>query len=60
MWMKVTAIAAISLLLPFTLVAQKAAAPCDRACLEGYVDKYMDAMLKHEAGKALDEPFFRR
>ena len=26
---------------------------CDRACLEGYVDKYMDAMLKHESGKDL-------
>ncbi len=27
--------------------------PCDRACLEGYVDKYMDAMLAHEASKTL-------
>ena len=26
---------------------------CDRACLEGYVDKYMDAMLSHEAGADL-------
>jgi hypothetical protein len=26
---------------------------CDRACLEGYVDQYMDAMLKHEASKTL-------
>jgi hypothetical protein len=26
---------------------------CDRACLEGFVDKYMDAMLKHEASKTL-------
>jgi hypothetical protein len=24
-----------------------AAAPCDRACLEGYVDKYLDALLAH-------------
>jgi hypothetical protein len=24
-----------------------AAAPCDRACLEGYVDKYLDAVLAH-------------
>jgi len=22
--------------------------PCDRACLEGYIDQYMDAMLSHE------------
>ncbi|MDM7997272.1 MAG: hypothetical protein QUT30_16495 [Acidobacteriota bacterium] len=26
---------------------------CDRTCLEGYVDKYMDAMLAHDANKAL-------
>jgi hypothetical protein len=53
MWMKSLAIAAISLLLPATLVAQQAPVPCDRACLEGYVDKYMDAMLKHEASNTL-------
>jgi hypothetical protein len=53
MWSKLTAIAVISLLLPVTLVAQQAAVPCDRACLEGYIDKYMDAMLKHEARDTL-------
>jgi hypothetical protein len=53
MWMRLAAIAAISLLLPVTLVAQQSAAPCDRACLEGYVDKYMDAMLKHDPSKTL-------
>ena len=26
---------------------------CDRACLEGYVDKYMDAMLAHDPSKTL-------
>ena len=26
---------------------------CDRACLEGYVDKYMDAMLAHEVSETL-------
>lgn len=31
-------------------VAQK---PCDRACLENYVDRYMDAMQSHEPDKAL-------
>lgn len=25
----------------------RAAAPCDRACLEGFVDKYLDAVLAH-------------
>ena len=37
--------------------AQSEGAPprdsCDRACLEGYVDKYMDAMLAHDANRAL-------
>jgi hypothetical protein len=27
--------------------------PCDRACLEGFVDKYMDAMEKNEVSDAL-------
>lgn len=26
---------------------------CDRACLEGYVDKYMDAMLAHDPARTL-------
>jgi len=30
-----------------------AQSPCDRACLEGYVDKYMDAMLAHDPSKTL-------
>src|SRR5512136_1175541 len=40
---------------PETAASQKTApqSVCDRACLEGYVDKYMDAMLKHEASKTL-------
>jgi len=36
--------------------APESAAPqssCDRACLEGYVDKYMDAMLAHDPSKTL-------
>ncbi len=27
--------------------------PCDRACLENYVDRYMDAMLSHEPSESL-------
>jgi hypothetical protein len=40
---------------PETALSQKTAkqSACDRACLEGYVDQYMDAMLKHEASKTL-------
>jgi hypothetical protein len=38
-----------------TGAAESAATPstCDRACLEGYVDKYMDAMLAHDPSKSL-------
>ena len=28
-------------------MSARAAAPCDRACLEGFVDKYLDAVLAH-------------
>ena len=40
---------------PETAASQKAHAKsaCDRACLESYVDKYLDAMLKHEVDRAL-------
>ncbi len=65
MRMKSFAVAVISLLLFAAAGCQKPApetsAPaqpeaksaCDRACLEGYVDKYMDAMLTHEPGAEL-------
>jgi hypothetical protein len=67
MRMKLFAIAAISLLVFIAAACQKTEAPstktekgtpaaksaCDRACLEGYVDKYMDAMLTHEPSKTL-------
>jgi hypothetical protein len=33
--------------------AQKGKPACDRACLEGYVDKYMDAMLAHDPNPEL-------
>ena len=66
MRMKLFAIAVVSLLL-FTGVACQKPAPeitapqttavprstCDRACLEKYVDRYMDAMLAHEPDKTL-------
>lgn len=31
--------------------AVAASAPCDRSCLEGFVDRYLDAMLAHDPGK---------
>lgn len=30
-----------------------AADPCDRACLEGYIDKVLDAMIEHDPGKLM-------
>jgi hypothetical protein len=36
-----------TLLLGGAMTAQ-AAAPCDRACLEGFVDRYLDALLAHD------------
>ena len=66
MRMKLFAIAAISLLVLIVAACQRTEAPstetgstpaakstCDRACLESYVDKYMDAMLAHEPSKTL-------
>jgi len=53
MRMKLFVVGTILFLLPVTLFAQKAAGPCDRACLEGYIDKYLDAMLAHNPGPEL-------
>jgi hypothetical protein len=36
--------------------AETVAAECDRACLEGYVNRYLDAMLEHEATPELFAP----
>ncbi len=39
----------VTLLVPLALAAQAAAAPaCDRACLQGYMDRYLDALVKHD------------
>jgi hypothetical protein len=63
--MKSVALAVVALLLIFTAACQKpeaqkpasakesVQAPCDRACMEKYVDQYMDAMLAHEVSPKL-------
>jgi hypothetical protein len=43
--MKVTAIFSLAILLCAGASAQ---GPCNRECLNGYVDKYLDAMVKHD------------
>jgi len=45
MRIKLFTVAIILVLLPAAAMAQKPA--CDRACLEGYVDRYLDAMQAH-------------
>jgi hypothetical protein len=45
---RILLIVVISLLLPCLAQAQGNKTSCDRACLEKYVDRYMDAMLKHD------------
>jgi hypothetical protein len=39
--------------LPAAFAQQASKGACDRACLENYVDKYMDAMLTHKPSPAL-------
>ena len=43
-------IAIIMYLVMFCLAPSYAADPCDRACLESYIDKVLDAMIAHDPG----------
>jgi len=45
---------AVAIVLAVTAFGQSKT--CNRACLEGYVDKYLDAMVAHDPAKA---PFAR-
>lgn len=46
-------VAVILALLPGAFAQQAGKAACDRACLERYVDRYMDAMLTHDPSPTL-------
>lgn len=48
MQIRITSIIVILILLPCFAWAQSAGSSCDRACLENYVDRYMDAMLEND------------
>jgi hypothetical protein len=50
MRIKLFAVAIILALLPVAAIAQ---GKCDRACLEGYVDRYLDAMQAHKVDPEL-------
>jgi hypothetical protein len=52
MAIRAAALPVTGLLLLGLLPPAHAAAACDRACLEGYVDKYLDAVLAHDPGRA--------
>src|SRR5580692_2425959 len=45
--MKVAGIVALGSLFA-GLAAAQSTTPCDRACLEGFVDQYLDAVVKHD------------
>jgi hypothetical protein len=46
------AIAVIGLLFVGIATGQSKNAPCDRQCLEGFVNQYLDAMVAHDVSKA--------
>jgi len=48
MQIRINSIIAILILLPCVVQAQSTGSSCDRACLENYVDRYMDAMLEND------------
>jgi hypothetical protein len=51
--MRLTALSLIPLLAASLAAQPKSTTPaCDRACLEAYVDKYLDAVLAHDPSKA--------
>src|ERR1700691_890099 len=43
---------AAAILLASTLAAQSNSGSCDRACLEAFVGRYLDAVLAHDPAKA--------
>jgi hypothetical protein len=53
MRIKVLALAVFLIFVPMVLAQPAPKVACDRACLEKYIDRYMDAMLAHEASPAL-------
>jgi hypothetical protein len=50
---RIFAIIVLSILLPRLVQAQGGKSGCDRACLENYIDRYMDAMLKKDPSLTL-------
>jgi hypothetical protein len=49
---KLLAVLAMGIFFIGIAAAQKKAAPCDRQCLEGFVNQYLVAMVAHDASKA--------
>ena len=56
-WGMTVALAAAGWLLPSSReMAVAAARSCEQSCLEGFVDRYLDAMLAHDPGKVPFSP----
>lgn len=53
MRMKLFVVAIFLVLLPAALAQPAAKVACDRACLENYINQYMDAMIAHKASPTL-------
>jgi hypothetical protein len=47
------AAAAVLLLAWGSVIPARAADPCDRACLEGHIDKVLAAMIAHDPGQLM-------
>ena len=50
---RILVVAIVLVLLPAAFAQPTAKVACDRACLESYVDRYMDAMQAHDASLKL-------
>jgi hypothetical protein len=53
------AVAALAVIGMGSMVAQAAAPACDRACLDGFVDRYLDAVIDNQPSKASLSPNVR-
>jgi len=53
MWMRLVTVAVFLSLLPAAFAQPPVKIACDRACLEGYIDRYLDAMLANDPSPKL-------
>jgi hypothetical protein len=51
MHIRIIAVAVISVFLPSLGLVQGKSSSCNRACLENYIDRYVDAMLENDPSR---------